>query len=401
MNPAIQQDAAGISAGYSHTISAVRSRYEGLTERGAPVKPFGVATPDGRSHLIGTGAPVFTVRLLNERGLAAIGSFDELKIAEAFMDGHLDIEGRMLESLRYRAMLSDPHPLQYLYATYLEPLLRGQVSSDKRWIQSHYDIEADFFTLWLDKKIRGYSHAFFESDDEPLEVAMERKFRYAMKACNIRPGDRVLDIGGGWGSFLDFAGSQGVHVISLTISKASENFLNEIIQRKGLPCVAVRQHFLEYRSEIPFDAIVNFGVTEHLPDYKRTVQNYARLLRPGKRVYLDAYSGERHGMPSFITKWIYEGNTSPLCIEKYTAELAKTPLEIIELQNDRRNYFLTCKKWAENLESVRDAVVARWGIHLYQRFRLYLWAAANSFDLGTLCAHHMVLEMPRSGPISE
>jgi len=59
-------------------------------------------------------------------------------------------------------------------------------------------------------------------------------------------------------------------------------------------------------------------------------------------------------------------------------------------KNDWRNYFLTCKKWAENLEGVRDVVVAKWGIHLYQRFRLCLWAAANSFDLGTLCAHHMV-----------
>jgi len=61
------------------------------------------------------------------------------------MEGHIDIEGRMIESLRYRAMLSDPHRLQYLYVTYLEPLLRGQVSSDERWIKSHYDIDADFF----------------------------------------------------------------------------------------------------------------------------------------------------------------------------------------------------------------------------------------------------------------
>ena len=97
-------------------------------------------------------------------------------------------------------------------------------------------------------------------------------------------------------------------------------------------------------------------------------------------------------MPSFITKWIYEGNTSPLNFKLYMAALETTPLELIEVANDRHNYFLTCKKWAENLEAVRDEVVSRWGLHLYQRFRLYLWAAANSFDTGTLCAHHMVLE---------
>jgi len=394
MNPASLETITGTSHGYARTVSIVRKRHALLELRNVPVKAFGVSTPDGAWELIGAGSPAFTIKLTDAAGVAAIESFDELTIAEAFMDGHLDIDGEMLQSLRYRAMLSDPRPLRYLFATYVEPFFRGQIQSDKKWIKSHYDIDADFFLLWLDKRIRGYSHAFFESDDETLEVAMERKFHYAMNACNIRPGDRVLDIGGGWGSFLEYAGSQGVEVTSLTISAASETFMNGIIQRGNLPCRAIRQHFLEYRSDEPYDAIVNFGVTEHLPDYRRTVENYVRLLKPGGRVYLDAYSGERHGMPSFITKWVYEGNTSPLCIEKYTAELAKTPLELIEIQNDRRNYFLTCKKWAENLEAVRDIVIARWGQHLYQRFRLYLWSASNSFDLGTLSALHMVLELP-------
>jgi len=384
-------------ADYSGTIKSLMERYVALEQKHVPVKPFSVTTPDGRVHSIGAGIPAFSVSLADETGGAALASFDELSIAEAFMNGHLDIEGEMLQSLRFRAMLSDPHPLRYLYSTYLEPLLRGQVHSDKRWIKSHYDIDAEFFTLWLDQKIRGYSHGFFESDDEAIESGMERKFQYALNACKLKPGDRVLDIGGGWGSFLEYAGSRGIHVTSLTISLASESYMNEIIRRRQLPCRVIRQHFLEYRSEEPYDAIVNLGVTEHLPDYRRTIQNYVRLLKPGKRIYLDAYTGERHGMPSFITKWIYEGNTSPLNIERYTAELAKTPLELIELVNDRRNYFLTCQKWAQNLEAVRNVVVARWGLHLYQRFRLYLWAAANSFDLGTLCAHHMVLELPRPG----
>jgi hypothetical protein len=128
---------------------------------------------------------------------------------------------------------------------------------------------------------------------------------------------------------------------------ASENFLNGIIQRKGLSCRAIRQHFLEYRSDEPYDAIVNFGVTEHLPDYRRTVEKLCTPAETWPPRLPGLLFRERHGMPSFITKWVYEGNTSPLCFEKYTAALARTPLEIIEVQNDRRNYFLTCKKWAE------------------------------------------------------
>src|SRR5258706_14584861 len=81
--------------------------------------------------------------------------------------------------------------------------------------------------------------------------------------------------------------------------------------------------------------------------------------------------GARHGMPSFISKWVFQGNTSPLCLERYLTEVARTPFEVVVLKNDRHNYFLSCKKWAENLEAKRDKVVARWGRHLYRRFVLY------------------------------
>jgi cyclopropane-fatty-acyl-phospholipid synthase len=104
-------------------------------------------------------------------------------------------------------------------------------------------------------------------------------------------------------------------------------------------------------------------------------------------------------MPSFISKWVYEGNTSPWYLPKFFTELARTPFELIQVENDRHSYYLTCRKWAENLEAARDIVINRWGQHLYRRFHLYLWSAANSFLTGTLSAHHMVLELPndRSG----
>lgn len=376
--------------------SPLRQRYEAVLANTPAGEPFELRTPDGNSHLIGSGRPSFTVTAVNEKGLSALSSFDEISIAEAYMDGNLDIEGSMLQALKYRAVFTDNHPFYYLWVTYVAPFVGGQVSSDKKWIKSHYDVDAEFFVLWLDKKIRGYSHGFFEDDDESLETGMERKFRYAMDACSIKPGDRVLDIGGGWGSFMEFAGTQGVEVTSLTISDASVNHMQHVIKEQGLNhCRVFKEHFLEYKCEEPYDAIVNLGVTEHLPDYRRTLAQYQRLLKPGRRVYLDAYSGARHGMPTFVTKWVFQGNTSPLCIPKYMAELARTRFELILVKNDRHNYYLTCKKWAENLEAVREVVVERWGEQLYRRFRLYLWASANSFLRGTLSAHRMILELPK------
>ncbi|HEX2251884.1 MAG TPA: class I SAM-dependent methyltransferase [Thermoanaerobaculia bacterium] len=381
-------------------VEAMRERYR----RAAAARPFELRLADRTSWRIGTEggaagqeAPAFTVAVASDRGLAALASFDELTVAEAYMDGDLDIEGDMLAALKARPVLSDRHPLRYLWATHLQPLLFGQTRRDKKWIGSHYDVDPEFFLLWLDRRLRGYSHGFFERDDESLEDGMERKFRYAFDACGIRPGQRVLDIGGGWGSFLQFAGEQGVHVTSITISAESERAMNALIQRRGWShCRVVREHFLEFRPGHRFDAIVNLGVTEHLPDYRRTLAQYERLLEPGRRVYLDAYSGGRHGMPSFIFKWIFEGNTSPLALPVYLTEVARTPFEVVLVRNDRHNYFLTCRKWAENLEAHRDEVIARWGRHLYRRFVLYLWAAANSFETGTLSAHRVILQLPSS-----
>lgn len=391
---------------------AFRRRYREqaplIRARGFEPPSFELRLLDRTSHTIGggdslgaageaaaAGGPAFSVRAASEKGQAALAAFDELAIAEAYMDGDLDIEGDLLTALKCRPLLGDPHPLKYLVSTYLQPLLLGQMGRDKKWIKSHYDVDPQFFLLWLDARIRGYSHGFFESDSESLETGMERKFQYAFDAVGLEPGQRVLDIGGGWGSFLQFGTARGVHVTSITISDASEATMKELIARKGLNATVVKEHFLAYRNDQPFDAIVNLGVTEHLPDYRRTLAQYQRLLKPGRRVYLDAYSGKRHGMPSFISKWIFEGNTSPLNLEKYLSEVAGTPFEVVLVKNDRHNYFLTCKKWAENLERKRDEVISRWGRHLYRRFVLYLWAAANSFETGTLSAHRMILQLPR------
>ncbi len=381
-------------------VAGLRQRHARLAAGDglAHPRPFELRLADRTAYAIGgAGEPAFTVQIVTDKGLAALSAFDELAVAEAYMDGDLDLAGDLLAALKHRPVLADPHPFKYLYSTYLEPLLRGQVERDKTWIKSHYDVDRDFFLLWLDSRLRAYSHGFFERDDESLEDGMERKFRYAFEACGIRPGQRVLDIGGGWGSFLQFAGEQGVRVTSITISDESERTMRELIARHGLPCEVIKEHFLELKPREPFDAIVNLGVTEHLPDYRRTLAQYHRLLKPGRRVYLDAYSGARHGMPSFISKWVFQGNTSPLNLEKYLAEVARTPFEVVVIKNDRHNYFLSCKKWAENLEARRDEVIARWGRHLYRRFVLYLWSAANSFETGTLSAHHMILQLPAPG----
>ncbi|MCW3110634.1 MAG: Cyclopropane-fatty-acyl-phospholipid synthase, partial [Segetibacter sp.] len=295
------------------------------------------------------------------------------------------------KAFELRGIFKDFHPLQYLWC-FVQPLIFGQVASDRKWIAEHYDLDQDFYLAFLDSKYRCYSQGVFENDKESLEDAMTHKLDFALNATGLKAGDHVLDIGGGWGAFVEYAGTKGIRVKSLTLSKESENFVNNIIKSKKLPCEVIRQHFFEHTVAEPYDAIVNLGVTEHLTDYGRTINKYESLLKRGGKIYLDASASRtKYGFHSFIYRYIYPGNYSPMCLPQYINELAKTDLELIEVINDRHNYYLTAKCWAENLEKNRNFIVTRWSEHLFRRFQVYLWGCVDVFQKDIMQAYRVVL----------
>lgn len=349
----------------------------------------------GERLRLGAGQVKFRVAIHNRRGASALGSLDEKRIGEAYLDGDITVEGDLVAALDLRARLTDRHPLVYLWSTYGQRLLFGQVNRDKQWIQEHYDGESDFYLFFLDKRHRCYSHGYFDYDDEPLECAISRKLDTAIEACGILPGWRVLDVGAGWGAFTEHAGKRGVRVTSLTISAESERYVSDLIARENLPCQVVREHFLEYESKERYDAIVNLGVTEHLPDYAATLAQYEKLLKPGGRVFLDACASRtKYSFSSFVLSHVWPGNTTPLQLADYLDAVEKTPFELVYARNDRRNYLITTKRWAENLDRYRDEIVARWGERLYRRFRLYLWGCVHSFSTDDVTAYRLLLELP-------
>jgi cyclopropane-fatty-acyl-phospholipid synthase len=378
--------------------SAQPARLRRLLESMAPALPpdtaFIVEHPGGK-HRVGSGQVRFQVSIHNQSGTAALTSLDENRIGEAYLEGNIDLDGDLVAALNLRTQLTDSHPLVYLWSTYGQRLCFGQVRQDKRWIQEHYDSDSEFYLQFLDRQHRCYSHGYFASDEEPLERAIRRKLDTAIDACGMQPGWRVLDIGAGWGAFTEHAGKRGIHVTSLTISAESEGYVQKLIDRENLPCEVLRKHFLEYRSQEPYDAIVNLGVTEHLPDYRATLAQYQRLLKPGGRLFLDACaSRSKFPFSSFVLSHVWPGNATPLQLSDYLDAVAATPFELIEVRNDRRNYLLTTKHWAENLDRHREAIVSRWGERLYRRFRLYLWGCVHSFSTDDVTAYRLLLEMP-------
>lgn len=356
--------------------------------------PFELRLPDGVSRRFGSGTPAFAISVNNAAGMSAILSTDENVIAEAYMHRALDLDGDMLALYGIRNVLRDRHPLLRFWWARLQPLIFGQIAQDKQSIAAHYDYQQDFYLLFLDRKWRCYSQGIFAHEDETLETAIERKLDFAFRGLCLQPGDRVLDIGGGWGAFAEYAGRRGVQVTSLTISAESERFIQRQIDDQNLPCKVRLEHFYEHRSE-PYDAIANLGVTEHLPDYRRSLSHYYRLLKPGGRLYVDASAcREKHDFSSFIHRYIYPGNPTPMCLADYMAAIERSPFELVELQNDRRSYELTARHWAERLDNAHDEIVRRWGEAHYRKFRLYLWGTAHAFTTNLMSAYRLVLERP-------
>jgi cyclopropane-fatty-acyl-phospholipid synthase len=212
-------------------------RSSGLIDRiarhfgGSPVA-FDMILPDGRRRLFGQGAPKFTLTLRERSAVRALASMDEGRIADAYVEGRLDLDGDMLMPFRLRGGMSDRHPLIAAWR-FVQPLLFGQVHTNRQAIAGHYDIDSEFFLSFLDPQFPLYTQGMFQSDDETLAAATERKLGWCFDRLGLRPGDRVLEIGPGWGAWSEYAAARGVKCTGLTISEESLGYLQRRAAKLG------------------------------------------------------------------------------------------------------------------------------------------------------------------------
>jgi cyclopropane-fatty-acyl-phospholipid synthase len=360
---------------------------------GQAAAPFSIQLPNGHSYTFGEGNPAFSVVIKDPGAIPVLLRFDELGFAETYLNGGVDIEGSMWDVMTYRKLLEDAHPAHHFWQRVL-PWLAGQVRENRRAIREHYEHDSDIY-LKLMGSTRCYSQAIYERDDEPLDVAQRRKLDFVIQSCGMKPGDRVLDVGGGWGTFVEHAGKKGIHVTALTIARQSEAFINGVIQRENLPCQVVYGDFYQHSAAQPYDAIAILGVMEHLPDYASVVKQFMRLVKPGGRIYLDASSfREKYSKPTFISRYVFPGNHRFFCLHDFLDQVSRTNLEVVSIHNDRHSYYLTCLEWSKRLDAARDEIVSQYGEKVYRIFRLYLWGAAHSLYTRGLDAFRVVLERP-------
>ncbi len=352
----------------------------------------------GQAVRVGASPPAFALRFHTDlpfgRGLGERG------IAESYLDGEFDVEGDLLRAFDVRTQLVDRVPVSEFLNVWFAHFFRPRTSLNRRAIDVHYELGDDFYLALLDRRFRLYSHGIFVDDRDTLEDAVERKLEQAYRALALRPGMRILDIGAGWGAAEEYFGSRGIHVTGLTIAEDSRAFVARVIECAHLTAEVRLEDFLVHQPAQPYDAVVIFGVIEHIPDYRAFARRVWGLLKPEGRLYLDASaSREKFDISSFTRKYIWPGSHTFLCLQDLLRELSYHGMDLLEVQSETRDYELTMMRWAERFDAARDLIVRRWGERLFRAWQLYLWGGAHAFRNNTLQAYHVVARRGRTpGP---
>ncbi len=215
--------------------------------------PVLVRGPDGAEMLVGTGEPVMTVIANDAVGVEAIDTRDELMIAEAYMAGSIDFEGDLIAGLSARDNLTT-RSAPVIVKNHLLPLVKGRADANKQWIATHYDM--DNIQLYaVDRDYGVYTPGIYLDENDTLEQGADRKLEAAFGALQLKEGDRVLDIGCGWGGFLRYTSERGVDATGITLSQHQREHALKRLANDGLQANVLYQDFFAYEPTEKFDGI--------------------------------------------------------------------------------------------------------------------------------------------------
>jgi cyclopropane-fatty-acyl-phospholipid synthase len=281
---------------------------------------------------------------------------------------------------------------------------RNSLARDRQAISYHYDRSNEFFGVFLDPRMV-YSCAYFPSEDGDLQTAQRLKLDYICRKLRLRPGERLLDIGCGWGALIRHAVAHyGVDALGITLSERQAEYAGERIRHDG---IGDRCHvdLLDYR-ELDgcesFDKLVSVGMFEHVPEAVQAVYfgQAWRLLRPGGTFLNHAISRpvnqpQRRG-GSFVQTYVFpDGELVPIGTALLLADAAG--FEVRDVESLRDHYVLTLRHWVGRLEAGHEAAVAAADELSYRVFRLYLSGSAHGFQTGRLNVHQTLFAKPDRG----
>jgi cyclopropane-fatty-acyl-phospholipid synthase len=383
-------------------------------ERMLPDRPFEIVWWDGaRTPRTRAGGPTFTVRSPQALG-HALRAPGQLGLGRAYVSGELEVDDMeaviallqgwkppeldgaarrrlAVAALRAHGLARPPEPP----TAELRPRgTRHSIERDARAVRHHYDVGNEFFALFLDESMT-YSCAFFSRGGPSLAEAQEAKRELVCTKLALREGERVLDVGSGWGSFAVHAASRyGVHVTGITLSGPQAELARERAEAAG---VGDRVDWRQLRAE-PFDAIASIGMVEHVG--ARSIGGYATqissLLRPGGRLLNHGIARVRHGDPEagpFSERYVFP-DAAPLHVSTVIGALEGAGFEPLTVEGFREDYAETLRHWAANLDAHAVEAERLAGPERMRVWRLYLRAARNGFDTGFTSIFQVLARKP-------
>jgi cyclopropane-fatty-acyl-phospholipid synthase len=365
--------------------------------------PAGFAIPlrivlwNGREFNLSAN-PTVTIHIPSRSALQYFIPLDLNRLGEAFVEGHIRVDGSIHELFRVAESLVSN--LAGGTRSRFQRFISHTRRVDRAAIEYHYDVSDDFYSLFLDRNMV-YSCAYYRHENDSLDTAQEQKLDHILNKLKLKPGERFLDIGCGWGALiLRAARKYGAIATGITLSKNQFEYVQARIRAEGMEglCNVELRDYRDLPHKGEFDKIASVGMFEHvglknLPAYFSKICSLLKdeglVLNHGiTTTDVDSHElGNAGG--EFIERYVFpEGELPHLALAM--REISAAGLEVTDTESLRGHYARTCHEWASRLESNRDRAIAIAGERRFRIWAIYLAGCAHGFSHGRINVYQIL-----------
>lgn len=319
-------------------------------------------------------------------------------LGRAYIEEEINVDGRAEDIINVAVQLAEGRSGGRRKERRLPRMLPHTRKTDAAAIAYHYDVSNQFYSLWLDPNMV-YSCAYFQQEADSLDEAQIQKMDHILRKLGVRPGDKLLDIGCGWGALVMRAADKfDAKAVGITLSQQQYELAREKIKEAGLAdrCEVRLEDYRDVAGR--FDRIASVGMFEHVG--LKNLRGYFKKIRG---LLADDGIVMNHGITSadpdsretpwgggeFIERYVFPHGELPH-LSLALKELCAAGLEPVDVENLRRHYALTLRQWIERFEAVGDRLRNLVGERRWRIWRVYLAGCAHGFTQNWISVHQVL-----------